>query len=400
MQKSAGVGLFAGWYLLKNETMNDRNSYDVIIIGGGLAGLSAAILLANRGVSVLVLEKNYYPFHRVCGEYISEESRPFLEKIGIPVSAMGLPAIRRLRVSAPDGTSLTSSLEPGGFGISRYRLDAMMASQAKASGAVLCEGTKATHLRFEDGRMLVEVPGSCLEAKLVLGCYGKRSALDLKMSRPFVQQKPGKLNNLLAVKYHIEWDDPPDLISLHNFRDGYAGISQVENQQYCFCYLTNANNLGLSNNSIEQMERTILSENPHLRKIIHEAVRLRPEPLSISQVSFAAKSQVENHMLMLGDAAGLIPPLCGNGMSMALHSGCLAVEAAIPFLEGRISRKEMEQRYTKSWRQQFNKRLQAGRMIQRFFGDPWLSKGLIFAGNKLPALTRWLIGKTHGETFV
>lgn len=380
--------------------MTDHKLYDVVIIGGGLAGLAAAIQLANKSFSVLVIEKNYYPFNRVCGEYISEESRPFLEQIGIPISSLQLPAIRRLTVTAPDGTSLTSSLEPGGFGISRYWLDALMASQAKAAGALVWEGKKVSQVHYENGRMLVQVGGSTLQARLVLGCFGKRSTLDIKLNRRFIQQKPGKIDNFLAVKYHLDWNQPEELISLHNFRNGYAGISRVENNQVCFCYLTNANNLGMSNNSIAQMEKTILSENPFLEEIFRTAKRLRPEPLSISQVSFASKQQVENHVLMLGDAAGLITPLCGNGMSLALHSSCIAVKVAAPFLEGRLSRQEMEQQYAKNWRQHFNRRIQAGRVIQTFFGDPWLSKGLIFAGNKLPALTKWLIGKTHGESFV
>ncbi len=380
--------------------MQDPNRYDVIVVGGGLAGLSAAIQLAEKNYRVLLIEKNYYPFHRVCGEYISEESRPFLERLGIPVSSMQLPEIRRLLVSAPDGTSLSTRLKPGGFGISRYWLDALMASQAKQAGAIVMEGKKVQDIRYKNGWMEVQVSGAVMEARLVLGCFGKRSALDLKMNRSFTLEKPGKLNNFIGVKYHINWDDPEDLISLHNFKDGYCGISRIENDQYCLCYLTTANNLGLSNNSIGQMEKTILSVNPYLARIFSEAKRIRQEPVSIAQVSFAPKSQVETHVLMVGDAAGLITPLCGNGMSMALQGSYLAVQAAVPFLEGICSRTEMEAAYTRSWRGAFASRLRTGRIIQSFFGDPWLSKGLIFAGNKLPGLTRWLIGKTHGEKYV
>ncbi len=380
--------------------MTDTIRYDVVVVGGGLAGLSAAIQLSEKGYRTLLIEKNYYPFHRVCGEYISEESRPFLEKLGIPISSLPIPKIGRLLVSAPDGTSLTNPLVPGGFGISRYWLDSLLASQAKSVGVTIWEGMKVQQVNYENGWMQVRLSGAVIQSKLVLGCFGKRSSLDVKMNRSFVREKPGKLNNFLGVKYHIEWEGPEDLIALHNFKGGYCGISRIENNQHCLCYLTNANNLGMSNNSIIQMEQTILSRNPYLDRIFRDARKIRQEPVSISQISFASKEQVEEHLLLVGDAAGLISPLCGNGMSMALHGSYLAVKSAIPFLEGSCSRQQMEQEYAKLWKQQFSGRLRSGRIIQSFFGDPWLSKGLIFAGNKFPTFTNWLIGRTHGETFV
>lgn len=384
----------------KKERLTDNQTYDVIVAGGGLAGLAAAIQLAQKGYRIALLEKNYYPFHRVCGEYISDESRPFLEQLGIPVSTMQLPEIRSLKVTAPDGTTLETALHPGGFGISRFQLDALMAGQAKSAGASVLEGVRVQDIQYHNGWMKVQIPGKNLESKLVLGCFGKRSSLDHKLRRKFMLEKPGKLNNFIGVKYHVICGEPEDQIALHNFKDGYCGISRIENGQYCMCYLTTANNLGLSNNSIEQMEKTILSVNPHLARLFRESERIRNEPISIAQVSFAPKTLVENHVLMVGDAAGLITPLCGNGMSMALHASFLAVEAALPFLDGACSRGEMEAKYSRNWKHNFAGRLKTGRLIQSFFGDPWLSKGLIFAGNKIPAFTRWLIGKTHGERYV
>ena len=59
--------------------MQNEQPYDVAIIGGGLAGLSLAIQCASQNVSVVLFEKETYPYHKVCGEYISLESQPFLE---------------------------------------------------------------------------------------------------------------------------------------------------------------------------------------------------------------------------------------------------------------------------------------------------------------------------------
>src|SRR6201990_2836240 len=105
--------------------------YHVAIVGGGLAGLTMAIQLAKDGFSVVVLEKEMYPFHRVCGEYISFESWNFLESLGYPLSDMDLPVIKTLQVSAPGGKIIEHDLPLGGFGISRYKLDAELAALAR-----------------------------------------------------------------------------------------------------------------------------------------------------------------------------------------------------------------------------------------------------------------------------
>src|SRR6478752_546917 len=100
--------------------MQVKEQYDVAIAGGGLAGLAAAILLRKAGWSVILFEREKYPFHKVCGEYISMESWSFLEGLGIPLSQMDLPKIDTLVLTAPNGKSFTTKLPLGGFGISRF----------------------------------------------------------------------------------------------------------------------------------------------------------------------------------------------------------------------------------------------------------------------------------------
>src|SRR5215217_8101748 len=103
--------------------MQVQQQYDVAIIGGGLAGLSCAIQLSALGYSVIVFEKEKYPFHKVCGEYISLESWDFLIRVGVPLQEMNLPVINSLLLSSPNGKSFRTKLPLGGFGISRYKLD-------------------------------------------------------------------------------------------------------------------------------------------------------------------------------------------------------------------------------------------------------------------------------------
>lgn len=379
--------------------MNEQNKYDACIIGGGLAGLSLSIQLARQGYSVALFEKEKYPFHRVCGEYISFESWNFLEGLGIPLSDLQLPMISNLIVSAPNGKQLQQDLPLGGFGISRYKLDTMLRNIAENNGATIFENTKVSDVSFADEEFLLHTTQGKFTCRICCGSYGKRSNLDIKWNRAFVNKKPGKLNNYIGVKYHIKTVFPADSIALHNFKDGYCGISRIEDGKYCFCYLTNAENLKTNGNSIEAMEKNVLHKNPHLKTIFETSELLYDEPVTISQVSFDKKTQVENHMIMLGDAAGMITPLCGNGMSMALNGSKIAFGFLQQFLKGKITRQQMESDYTIAWRSAFEKRLRTGRFIQSLFGKIWVTNVFITIMKRFPALTKKLIEQTHGEPF-
>ena len=373
--------------------------YDVAIIGGGLAGLAASIQLAKAGFEVILFEKERYPFHRICGEYISLESWNFLENLGYPLSDMDLPIIKNLVVSAPNGKYIEHALPLGGFGISRHKIDQEMASIARLNGVNLQEGKKVTGVDFHHSKSVVRCAGQTYLAKVVCGVFGKRSNLDITWKRSFAGQKPNKLNNYIGVKYHIEAGLPADTIALHNFSNGYCGVSQIEDDKHCLCYLTTARNLSISNNSIIELERNILQKNPFLKKIFHESRLLYQTPLTISQVSFEKKKQVENHVLMIGDAAGMITPLCGNGMSMALHASKIAAELIGRYLLKKISRLELEQEYIRKWNELFSQRLETGRIIQRFFGKEWVTNAFLQSVKPFPKLITYLIRQTHGEPF-
>ena len=381
------------------ESVLEDGAFDVAIVGGGLAGLSLSIQLAKAGYSVAVFEKEKYPFHKVCGEYISFESWNFLEELGVPLSDWNLPMIKRLLVSAPDGNHIEQELPLGGFGISRFKLDASLAEIAKATGVQIFEQTKVNDIIFKKSLFRIQTYFVTYRARMVCCSFGKRSNLDIKWRRKFTLQKNNKLNNYIGVKYHIQTDFPADLIALHNFNGGYCGISRIEENKHCLCYLTTAKNLQSNGNSIKNMEKNILQCNPHLAKIFSSSFFLHDQPATISQISFEKKSQVESHVLFIGDAAGMITPLCGNGMSIALHGSKIAFECIVPYLKGKIDRHEMEQYYADRWHQQFSKRIRTGRFIQRFFGDKFLANFLIRSLKPFPKLIDWLIRQTHGQPF-
>src|SRR5687768_16661167 len=124
------------------------DEYDVASVGGGLAGLSLAIQCARAGHSTVLFEKETYPFHRVCGEYISFENWNYLEELGIPLSDMNLPIINRLLISSPHGVTIESQLPLGGFGISRYLIDHLLYKIALKEGVHVMQATKVLDIRF------------------------------------------------------------------------------------------------------------------------------------------------------------------------------------------------------------------------------------------------------------
>ena len=379
--------------------MTERH-FDIAIMGGGLAGLSLAIQLQRKGHRVILFEKHGYPFHRVCGEYISMESFAFLRSLGVDPSNLAASRISKLEVTTTNGNILKQSLTPGGIGISRFVLDHELATIAKNEGVVLFENTTVHSADFDGNQFLIQTSSGDFTSKAAAGCFGKKSKLDLHWKRAFADPAREKRGNYVGIKYHMRSATiPPDTIYLHHFPGGYCGIVKVEADRYCLCYLTTAQNLSDSGNSVSEMEKNILSFNPVLREVFEKAELVNPEPLVISQISFAQKSLIEDHVLMIGDAAGMITPLCGNGMSMALHASKMAAELFDLFLSGKISREVLEKQYSAKWRAEFSRRLWVGRKVQGIFGKPGLLSGLIRTGNFFPAITKRIVRQTHGRSF-
>ena len=379
--------------------MTTEKIYDTAIIGGGLAGLTLSISLQQLGHSVILFEKETYPFHKVCGEYISLESWNFLaNEIGIPLEAIKVPVIKKLWVTSPNGNSLKTDLDLGGFGISRFKLDLILKETAEKAGVKILENCKAEDIFFSQDNFIIKTTEGNFNAKVCAGSWGKRSNFDVKWKRAFINKSSSRLNNYVGIKYHVKMDFPNDVIALHNFKDGYCGMSKIEDDKYCVCYLTKASNIKKAG-SIEKAEKNILSQNPHLKNVFENMVHCYPAPLSISQVSFSKKNAVENNVLLLGDAAGMITPLCGNGMSMAMHGAKTASVSISAFLKNFINRNEMEKNYTSHWNRNFATRLKTGKIVQYFFGRKTATNLLVKLMKRSNFLTQKIIGLTHGKSF-
>lgn len=366
----------------------------VTIVGGGLAGLATAFLLARDGIRVKVIEKKRYPFHKVCGEYISNETLPFLKAHDLFPSHLQPTQITTFQLTSVTGREARLPLDTGGFGVSRFAFDNFLYQQAVKAGAEFMTGTEVTDIRFTGDGFQIETPAKILDAAVVIGAHGKRAKLDHRLNRSFVQRR----SPWVGVKYHARTSHPSSLISLHNFVGGYCGVSNVEGDVTNICYLVHRDKLRL-HGSIDGVEKHELFRNVWLEKTFGNAQMLFEKPEVINEISFETKTPVEHHVLMAGDAAGMIAPLCGNGMAMAIRSATIASRWTGQFVKGHIDRRQLEDGYAHEWRGAFATRLRVGRQVQKLFGSALPSNIAVWIAQNVKPLANALIKSTHGQPF-
>ncbi len=366
---------------------------EVLIIGGGLAGLTAAIHLSKIGLQVTVIEKNSFPKHKVCGEYISNEVLPYFNWLGLNLSHLNPTHITHLEFSTSSGKTIKSNLPLGGFGISRFALDNYLYQIALKNGCNIIQDTVEDIVFTNNQFCVTTAHNAVLKSETVIGAFGKRSNIDQKMNRGFITKK----SYWLAVKAHYTGEFAADLVGLHHFSGGYCGVSKVEKDIINICYLADYDTFKQYRN-IEEFQSNILSQNPHLKVIFNKTKMLFEKPLTISQVSFEKKQAVENHILMIGDTAGLIHPLCGNGMAMAIHSAKIVSELIHKYSTYEIkSREVLEENYTHEWNLNFRERLKMGRFLSNILQNQKLSAVLMRLLSIFPFLLPKIIKKTHGK---
>ncbi|MBT8327754.1 MAG: NAD(P)/FAD-dependent oxidoreductase [Bacteroidia bacterium] len=361
------------------------DKYDVGIIGAGIAGSCLAILLAQQGKKVVIFEKELYPKHKVCGEFISLESYDFFKQIGLSLDDWNLPIIKELELTSQKGASFKRSLKIGGFGLSRAKLDFELTQLFNKYNITFYPNTKVDSV---DGQSIYYNKEEVV-ADFIVGAHGKYSASYTHQKRK-LQKK-----NYVGVKYHIKGDFDPGLISLHSFEGGYCGMSKIEDNQYCLCYLCESSQLKASNNNVQKLEENVLMKNLKLKSILESAEFLWDKPLIISNIRFDKELLFDNTMLFAGDAAGSISPLSGNGMSIAAKTALMLSEICRTQDDFSIICKE----YDKAWNQLFGSKVERAKTLNRIMLNPTTHHWVIRLFKLLPPIGSIVINSMQGKPF-
>ncbi len=367
---------------------------DVIIVGGGPAGSSAATHLARRGHVVHLIEKERMPRDKLCGEFLSTEVAETCRRLGVldRLFEAGAREIRRVRVTSARGGTFETSLPGSALGISRRTLDRVLFERAAEAGAHVHEGSAARAIEgCLDVGFTVSTDDRAFSARVVLGAYGRRNKLDRRLR----QTEKADRSPYVAFKAHFVGLDLADRIELHAFPGGYCGLVSEDHGEINACWISHRRLLKESGGTPQGMLGRVLTENPVLADRFASLIRTGGYVAS-SQLVFHQRSLFADDVCLIGDAAGMIAPLCGDGMAMAMTAAEMAASLAHEFVCGRLDAHSFRAAYVRSWRRRFRRRMALGRLLHAGYVRPVTSELGIRAACVVPPLGRALIRATRG----
>ncbi|HEY6253372.1 MAG TPA: NAD(P)/FAD-dependent oxidoreductase [Candidatus Angelobacter sp.] len=315
----------------------EKAEYDLIVVGGGPAGCACAITAARAGASVLLLEKDLFPRHKVCGEFVSPESLQLLEWLLGEECFRDRPEISSARIFSLSSRKIISLLmAPPARSIARFELDAKLLTAARRAGVqakeevVVLEVTPGTVCR-------VRTRAETFTARGVVNATGRWSQL--------TQQTTGKDGKKwIGLKGHFREEHAPNSVDLYFFNGGYCGVQPVSEESVNACAMVRAD----AARSLED----VFPMHPELEKRSRIWSPVFPA-ITTSQLYFRPPQTDCNGMLLAGDAAAFIDPFAGDGISLAMQSGTLAAESLAPFFQGKSSWESVKQQYGTTYRKQF-----------------------------------------------
>ena len=328
---------------------------DVAIVGAGPAGSTLAALLASRGVRVELFDRDAFPRDKLCGEFLSYDALPILEPLGVveAIDRANAPRIDRCRVIGSRRT-YEFAFPSAARGVSRLFLDDLLLRTADARGAIRRDGVTVTDIRE-------------LGARVVVGAWGRWGRFDTHLGRAFVRDRS---HRNFGFKRHYAAATPSNTIDLYSFRRGYLGVNAVEGNVTNICGLVHASRLAGHKGRWDAFVETIRAEEARLGELYARHEPVQENYLSSEPVIFRARSAVEGGVFMIGDASGVIDPLTGNGMAMAIQSALLVAPRLIRLLETPSRRGEIEEDYRRAHRAMFATRIAWSRRVASLLSRP------------------------------
>jgi flavin-dependent dehydrogenase len=320
---------------------------EVAIIGAGPAGSTLAALLAACGVEVTLFDRDVFPRDKLCGEFLSYDALPVLERLGI--SLEGAPRISHCRVIGSRVYEFDFPHEARG--VSRLLFDDLLLRAAVARGAVFRTDTVSV------------LP----KAQVVVGAWGRWGRFDQQLSRSFVDVRD---RNFGFKRHYV--GPSRDSIDLYAFRRGYLGVNAVEGGITNICGLVHASRLAGHKGRWDAFVETLRSEEPRLESLYAEHEPAQEHFLSSEPVIFRARSAVEGGVFMIGDASGVIDPLTGNGMAMAVQSALLAAPLLLRLVRDPSAREAVEREYRAQHHAFFAPRIRWSRGVAALLSRPRL----------------------------
>ena len=340
---------------------------EVAIIGAGPAGSTLAALLASRGVGVALIDRDVFPRDKVCGEFLSYDALPIVDRLGIAeeIDRIAAPAIDRCRVIGRNRTYEFALPEPA-RGISRYQFDTLLFRRALVCGARAWSGWTATTIDPVNRRVTLDRQDerATIRAEVIVGAWGRWGRFDTQLERAFVRDRA---HRSFGFKRHYRTPAAAArTIDLYSFRRGYLGVSPIEDGMTNICGLVHGKRLTGHRGKWESFIAMLRSEEPRLEELYAAHKPAQESFLTSEPVIFRARSAVEQGVIMIGDASGVIDPLTGNGMAMALQSAALAV----PFVRDVLAKKASGDAYREAHAGFFAPRIRWSRRVAMILSRP------------------------------
>ena len=329
------------------------------IVGGGLAGLTLAIGLRQRGVPVRVLEMGGYPRHRVCGEFISGRGIDALRRLDLFPTVLGAGALegQTAKFVLSRHSAFTRPLPEPALMISRFHLDQCLADKLlELSGELIQHAPRAS-------------VGRCA-SEGVVRATGRR----LNRGDP----KP----TWFGLKVHASGVTFAEDLEMHAHPKGYVGLCRLPKGEVNICGLFRGSEPappGVNATSGRQPSwRDILTgpTGSPLHQLLETARFDLASFCSVAGLSLRPFANTTPEECSLGDALTMTPPVTGNGMSMAFESAELALEPLTEYSHGTLSWDSARQTIAGRCHQAFDKRLRWARLLQSVMTNPLLQRGI------------------------